>query len=66
MSAEPAGYAQWAVVFHAETTVLYELNAIAALRALSTNQLRSLVWIGMLDEGWTRMYDELAERGEKL
>jgi len=63
---EPPGYAEWAVVFHAETTVGYELHAIAALKALSTKQLRSLVWVGLLDEGWSRMYAELDERGETL
>ena len=65
-TAEPPGYAEFAVVCNAEDTVLFEMHAIAALRALSTTQLRSLVWIGMLDEGWSRMYTELAERGETL
>jgi len=45
--------------------VQVELLAIAALRALSTTQLRSLRWIGMLDEGWSRMYTELDERAER-
>ena len=64
-TAEPPGYAEYAVVFDAETYVQMELLAIAALRALSTTQLRSLRWIGMLDEGWSRMYTELDERAER-
>ena len=63
---EPPGFAEWWVVHEAESNVYFELRAIAALRALSTNQLRSLVWVGLLDEGWTRLYAELAERGEEL
>ena len=63
---EPDGYADWAVVFHAESAVLFELHAIAALRALTTDQLRSLIWVGLLDEGWTRLYAELDERGWEL
>jgi len=54
------------VVFKAETDVLFELEAIAALRALTTDQLRSLTWIGLMDEGWSRLFTELEERGEKL
>ena len=63
---EPPGFAEWWVVHEAESNVHFELRAIAALKALSTTQLRSLVWVGLLDEGWSRMYAELAERGETL
>jgi len=69
MNAEPAGYADWAVVFEAETAVLVEQIALDALRALSVDQLHSLIWIGLLDEGWSRVVtelDERAERGETL
>ena len=66
MSAPPDGYAEWAVGFNAESTVQFELLAIAALRALTTEQLRSLRYVGLLDEGWSRLFTELEERGEAL
>jgi len=66
---EPPGYAEFAVVFEAETDVQIELIALNAMRALTTAQLNSLIWIGLLDEGFSRVVtelDERAERGETL
>ena len=63
---DPPGYAEWAVVFDAESIVSLGALAIEALRRLTTPQLRSLIWIGLVDEGWTRLYTELAERSEEL
>ena len=66
MSADPAGFAEWWAGFEAESTVQFELLAIAALRALTTEQLRSLRYVGLLDEGWSRLFAELDDRGEEL
>jgi len=66
---EPPGYAEYAVVFEAESAVLIEQIALGAMRALTTEQLNSLIWIGLLDEGFSRVVtelDERAERGEEL
>ena len=54
------------MVFKAESDVQMELLALDAMRALTTDQLRSLIWVGLLDEGWSRLFTELAERGEEL
>lgn len=52
------------VVHEAECIVGLEVLAIEALAGLTTEQLRRLRWVGLLDEGWTRMRAELARRGE--
>jgi hypothetical protein len=36
------------------------------VRSLSTDQLRDIRWIGLLDEGWHRMFAELDRRGDSL
>jgi hypothetical protein len=46
-----------------EGAIVLEQYARDALRGLSDSQLSSLRWVGLLDEGWTRMYGEMAERG---
>jgi len=66
MWANQSEFDEWRAVQSAEMTVLFELDALAALRALTTDQLRSLVYVGLHDDGWTRLYAELAERGETL
>ncbi len=63
---EPAGYADWYVVSEAQHIVEMESLAIDALSNLTTDQLRSLVWVGLLDEGWFRMFAELKSRGAEL
>jgi len=65
MSARRDGFAEWWAVFQAESAVLLEMLALDALRALSTEQLRGLIWIGLLDEGWSRVVTELDERAER-
>jgi len=65
MSAPRDGFAEWWAVFQAESDVLLEMLALDALRALSTEQLRGLIWIGLLDEGWSRVVTELDERAER-
>jgi len=64
-TAEPPGYAEFAVVFEAESVVLVEQIAIGAMRALTTDQLNSLIWIGLLDTGFSRVVTELDERAER-
>ncbi len=64
MTARRDGFAAWHAVFQAELDVQLEMLAIDALRGLSTEQLQSLIWIGLLDEGWSRVVTELDERGE--
>ena len=63
---EPMGYAEWAVVWQASCIVSLEALALDALARLSTEQLRALVVVGITDLGWSRMFDELAARGESL
>ena len=62
---EPPGYAEFAVVFNAESDVLCELIALNVMRGLTTQQLRNLIWIGLLDEGFSRVVTELDERAER-
>ena len=62
---EPPGYAEFAVVFEAESVVLVEQIALGAMRALTTEQLNSLIWIGLLDAGFSRVVTELDERAER-
>ncbi len=64
MSARQDGFAAWCAVFKAESAVRLEMLALDALRGLSTEQLQGLLWIGLLDEGWSRVVTELDERGE--
>lgn len=47
----------------AESIVARERLALKLLATLTVGQLRGLVWVGLLDEGWTRVYDEVASRG---
>jgi hypothetical protein len=63
-TAKDLAYAEWAVQREADSIVLLELLAIEALRLLSTEQLHAIKWIGLLDEGWSRLYLELEQRGE--
>jgi len=58
-------YAEWWAVFVAESDLLLEQLALDALRALSVEQLQGLIWIGLLDEGWSRVVTELDERAER-
>ena len=60
-----AGYAEWHARFIAQSLVKEEALAQAALRSLSTQQLRDIRWIGLVDQGWRRMYAELDRRGEE-
>lgn len=57
--------APW-VVCDAEGVVALEWLAIEALRSLTAGQLRGLVWVGLLDDGWRRLVLELDARGESL
>jgi len=63
-AARNASYAAWAVATEAENIVLLEQLALSALAKLTTEQLRGLIWIGLLDDGWRRLLGELARRGE--
>jgi hypothetical protein len=56
----------WAVIFDAENLIKLEALAIAALAGLTTDQLRAIVWVGLLDNGWSRVFLELNRRGESL
>jgi len=62
----PDPAAEWFALFDAECVVELEALALAALRDLTTEQLRSLRWVGLLDDGWRRMTYVLAQRGEQL
>ena len=57
-----AGFILW----QADCIVGLESMAQHAVRSLSTDQLRAIRWIGLLDEGWRRMVAELERRGETL
>jgi hypothetical protein len=58
------GEAEFLALHHAEGIVALEFKAIEAARMLTTEQLRAVVWLGLLDEGWSRVTAELAHRGE--
>ena len=60
------GYAAWYAAWQADCIVGLEALAQDALQSLSTQQLRDIRWIGLLDDGWSRMYAELERRGESL
>lgn len=60
------GSPAWAVVREAENVLALESLALEALGLLTVEQLRALVWIGLLDEGWCRLFAELRRRGEQL
>lgn len=60
------GEREWLAVFDAEATVEVAALALGALARLTDGQLRALRWIGLTDEGWTRLYVELGERGIAL
>ena len=57
-----AQYALW----QAESLVSYEWHCEQATRMLSTEALRLVIWVGLLDEGWSRVHRELGRRGEEL
>jgi len=61
-----ASYAAWAVATEAENIVLLEQLALTALAQLTTEQLRGLIWVGLVDGGWRRLLAELDARGESL
>lgn len=52
------------LIWEAETELGLEALARAALRPLTTEQLRRVVWVGLTDGGWRRVWDELDRRGE--
>ena len=54
------------IVAEAESIIGLEVLALAALSQLTTEQLRGLVWIGLVDDGWRRLLAELHARGESL
>ncbi len=66
LSQADAELVAWQVVREAEVTVDLADMALLAMRSLSSEQLRSVVWLGLVDEGWSRVFAELAERGEAL
>jgi hypothetical protein len=68
LSVQPAtdAVADWLVVFEAESVVGREWRAQQALRRLSVEQLHDLGWVGLLDDGWSRLVAELRRRGERL
>ena len=62
---DDAGYREWRAALVADAEVGIEALA-HTLRSLNVHQLRGLRWIGLMDEGCSRMYRELARRGEVL
>ena len=65
-AAQEAGFGAWYAQFRADCIVGLEALAQNALRALSTEQLESMRWVGQNDTGWSQMHDELTRRGESL
>ena len=53
-------------VMDAENSVARLGRAVEAMRALTTPALRSLQWIGIVDDVWPLMITELERRGEAL
>ena len=62
---DSVAYRQWRAELVADTEAAMEVLAQDTLRSLSTEQVDGLRWIGLMDEGWSRMYRELARRGEE-
>jgi len=54
------------LIFETETELAIEALGRAPLRGLTTEQLRAIVWVGLVDDGWGRVRDELERRGEQL
>lgn len=55
-----------AAVFEAESELGIQYMAFCVLRSLSDEQLRAIKWVGLLDDGWDRVFAELADRGIDL
>ncbi len=51
-------YEQWVGTWRKDCRVQLEDRAQHALAMLHDDQLASLRWVGLLDEGFQRMYDE--------
>ena len=58
--------AAWFAIDTVERDVSALGRAVEAMRAMDTPTLRSLQWVGMMDEYWPLMYAELDRRGEPL
>ena len=63
--ANSPAYREWRAEMIADAEAGIEALAQDTLRSLNTEQVRGLRWIGLMDEGWSRMYRELARRGEE-
>lgn len=63
---DECGVARDLAIMAAENTVARLGRSVEAMRALSTPALRSLQWIGIVDDVWPLMIIELERRGEAL
>jgi hypothetical protein len=48
----------------AEQTVLYEWYCEAVCRSMESRALRTARWLGLSDDGWSRVHRELDRRRE--
>ena len=62
----PDPEAEWFAAFDAHCIVELEALRLDAFAGLSTEQLRSLVWIGLTDDAWRALFAELESRGVEL
>lgn len=60
--AEEAAWRDYDVIRRASAIVEYEAIRQDALRGLSDEQLDSLIWIGLLDDGWSTVVEEMTRR----
>jgi hypothetical protein len=62
----PDPEAEWFATWDAACIVGLEAMRLEAFAGLTTEQLRSLVWLGLTDDGWSALYAELAARRAEL
>jgi hypothetical protein len=56
----------WWVLHQASCVVEIEALAQEAMSELTSAQLKAILWIGLVDEGWERVRHELHRRGDPL